>query len=316
MKRSSANLRLRFHRKPFIERKRKRILTTCISAICEHGLLVGCADRMITSNQGEVEFELKTTSTGNNLILKITPLTDSKNIVLMMAGDTSVQSEISMEMTRLMEKAEKESKKTWTVNDAVQLYIDLYNDKKSRIAESAILAPLGLNRKEFISNQKLFSDEFSKYITERMAAVQFGVETIIAGNDYSGAHHYKLQENPDLGCIIASSCDALGFAAIGIGARHAEAQFMLNGYSRLVPQEEALWLVYMAKRKSEIAAGVGKITDLFSIGSKNKRFSVLNWLEPRLAELYAAFETQQSAAFDEAQNSLKSHLQGLKFDTS
>ena len=132
--------------------QKKRVLTTCISAICEHGLIVGASDRMVTANRGEIEFELKTTSQGDNFPLKVTPLNSSKSIALMMAGDTSIQTEIALETMLAIEKSEKAGKK-WSVKEAVDLYIDSYNHLKSRLAESAVLAPLGLKRQDFISIQ-------------------------------------------------------------------------------------------------------------------------------------------------------------------
>jgi hypothetical protein len=63
------------------------------------------------------------------------------------------------------------------------------------------------------------------------------------------------------------SCnDGIGFAAIGIGARHAESQIMLNKHSWNSPSVDSALLGYIAKKRSEVAPGVGEGTDVFTIG--------------------------------------------------
>jgi len=280
-------------------------LTVCIAAICEHNMIIGASDRMLTA--GDIEFEPVPTSAGKEFPLKITPLNDSRSIVIMMAGASDIQAQIALKIIRFIDATEKQSpQKIWSVEDTVNLYIDFYNQEKSRRAASAILAPFNLEPNTFIARQKEMLDGFSEMIARELMNFQMPpVETIITGADASGSHLYTLFDNRP------SCCDSVGFAAIGIGARHAESQFMLNGYSRFVPQEEALWMIYMAKRKSEIAPGVGKITDLFCVTpntpAKTPKFRFLNDIieKAQFEKIYDAFEKKQLSAFQEARAEIK-----------
>jgi hypothetical protein len=307
---TSSNLPLRFWRKQTILEKtqeRKRPLTVCISAICEHNMIIGASDRMLTA--GDIEFEPSPTSSGSDLSLKVSPLNDRRSMVMMLAGETTLQTEILTAMIHFIPEWEKKNGKNYQVKDAVSLYIDCYNQIKARLATSAILAPLGLDQNTFVSRQKEMLDSFAETVGRLLVDFQMpAVETIITGIDDTTAHIYKLFGNN------AVCCDLIGFAAIGSGANHAESQFMLNGYSRIVPQEEALWLTYMAKRKSEVAPGVGKITDLFCITSKNSTFKPLNELAEKLnfGKIYDDFNIKQTSEFQEAKGRVKPLLEAMK----
>ena len=281
-------------------------MTVCISAICEHGMIMGASDRMLTA--GDIQFETVPTSSGKDFPFKVTPINNSNSVVVMMAGDTCLQTEIVMGMLQFINASEKQSGKNCGVKDSVNLYVDFYNQIKARLAASAVLAPLHLDQNTFIARQKEFSDGFSEMVARALIDFQMPVvETIVAGIDDSGSHLYAIYNNRPI------CCDSVGFAAIGSGSKHAESQFMLRGYSRIVPQEEALWLTYMAKRKSEIAPGVGKITDLFCINTKSRKYQTLNDLltKVQLDKIYDSFVGKELSAFQEAQKELKPSLEKL-----
>ena len=86
------------------------------------------------------------------------------------------------------------------------------------------------------------------------------VEALITGIDSTGAHIYVVT-NTEVACR-----DAAGFAAIGAGCWHANSQFMFAGHTRFSPLPESLLLTYAAKRRAEVAPGVGVGTDMFTIG--------------------------------------------------
>jgi hypothetical protein len=262
---------------------------------------------MLTDTGGNIEFESSPASTGNDFPFKITPINTARSIVIMMAGAMDIQAQIVLRMIRLIEAYEKQSPpKHLSVEEAVNLYVDLYNQEKSQRAASAILAPFGLEHGTFIARQKEMLDSFSDMIARELLNFQLPpTETIITGVDISGAHLFKLTGNHP------ACCDAFGFAAIGGGAFHAESQLMLNGYSRVFPQEEAFWMIYTAKRKAEIAPGVGKATDLFCVtpgaNKTSPKFRFLNDIIEKieLERIYDAFVKKQLGAFQEAQLGMK-----------
>jgi len=96
------------------------------------------------------------------------------------------------------------------------------------------------------------------------------VSVIFAGVDQDGPAtvtgplphpHIYLADGPEITCQ-----DRVGFAAIGIGASHSESQFMYVGHTVEKPLIDTLLTTYIAKRRAEIAPGVGKETDMFAIG--------------------------------------------------
>jgi hypothetical protein len=58
---------------------------------------------------------------------------------------------------------------------------------------------------------------------------------------------------------------AIGFAAIGTGEEHAAGEYMSYAFTNRWPLYPTMALTYAAKRRAEIAPGVGKTTDMFLI---------------------------------------------------
>jgi hypothetical protein len=263
------NSRLRFSDELLIKwkkQKRKAHVTVCIAAICNNGVIMGASDRMMTA--GDVEFEPLTQGSASSKIISLT-----SSIVAMTAGDAGLQAEILQRVFAIVNNRVLEQPKNWwAVKDVVDLYFQIFNEIKSERASRVFLAPFGLNAKSFIENQKQLTDSFVKQITSEMVNFEMPqIETIICGVDLSSpfAHIYKLWNN---GYVC---CDPLGFACVGIGARHAELEFMSAGHNRSSLMPETLLLIYTAKKRSEVAPGVGKETDMFTMGPNLGTFAFL-----------------------------------------
>jgi hypothetical protein len=285
----------------------KRPMTVCIAAICEHDLIVVASDRMLSA--GQVEFEPAPASNDKNFITKITQINAESTIMMLMAGATGFQTEIAKQMLLHIRAAEIQKKKQISVREAVDLYINFYNQEKAKKAANKFLAPLGIDFSAFHERKTEIQDETYYKLIDAMldySPQEIETETLITGIDADrSAHLYKLTNN------IQSCHDATGFAAIGFGAVHAEFEFMRAGYSRIVPQQEAVWLTYFSKRKAEIAPGVGKMTDIYCLDRKEKKFKVLNELliEANICALCDECEQNQRSAFMKAQNELKAFLE-------
>jgi hypothetical protein len=129
------------------------------------------------------------------------------------------------------------------------------------------------------------SDTFIENIREELTKFQMSeIETIMTGTDRSGSHIYTVHNLTSSGNCIASCEDTVGFAAIGIGSHHAESQFMLAGHHRASPVPETLFLTYLAKKRAEVAPGVGGETDMLMVGPQlgslqNIRTDVIDGLD-------------------------------------
>jgi hypothetical protein len=289
-----------------IKPQKRHPMSICIAAICEHSTIVMASDKMLTHDLNQIEFEPAPTSIGNELSVKVTPLNRPQSIAMMMAGSQSLQTEIAIEIMKQIRFEEESAGKDWGVSEVADLYIKIYNKIRAQIAESAVLSSFGLTTAEFLAQQCTMMESFVDKLQWEMLNFQMpGMQTIIAGIDPSmGPQIYRLDSNASM------CCTSFGYACIGTGSPHAESLFMLNNYCPIVPQQEALWLVYAAKRKAEVAPGVGKSTELFSITRKRGFVNVRAHLDiSSLNAIYSDYENRLSEAFKTAQSKTQSFLE-------
>lgn len=275
-------------------------MTVCIAA--KSGTFIfGIADRMLTA--GDIEYEPS--------MPKIIPLTNS--IVAMTAGDASFQAEIILEIFKwISAKLQEEPKKWLVLQDVANKYAYFYSTAKLTRAENAILTPLGLNRETFITRQHEMSQDFLASVTKEMLNFDVPlVSAIIAGHDETGAHIYVVDSD-------SVSCrDTIGFASIGIGARHADSQFMLGRHSVASSLPETLVLTYTAKKRSEVSPGVGKEEDYFFIGDKGALNVDLNSsLKDKLRNEYGKLARREKSALGTAKKEVEKYVVGLSKESS
>lgn len=227
-------------------------MTVCIAAMCNGGAyLIGACDRMLTGG-GIIEYEPEQT--------KIIPLTTS--IVMMYAGDAATQAMIIQQVLHDVQiRVASEPQNWWMVQDVAFLYNRYYNSEVKRRAESSILAPLGMTCDSFAHSQsKMHASLVNKLASEIVNFEMPDMEVVIAGIDPSGAHIYAAN-GPNLTCR-----DVAGFATIGAGSWHADSQFMFAAHSKAKPGPATALLTFSAKKRAEVAPGVGKETDMWGMG--------------------------------------------------
>lgn len=216
---------------------------------------------MITA--GDIQFEPQQTKL----------YTISNSIVAQVAGDASIQVHI---MKRVIEVVVKRIQAAptewWNVRDIAELYRHYYEELRLMHAEHDILAPLGLDRNTWLTKQKEMDSELVRKIAMELMNYDWQeTAAIFSGVDPSGAHIYVARNG-------AISCqDSVGFAAIGAGEWHANSQLMFAGHSQYKLVPETLLLVYSAKKRAEVAPGVGKGTDMFAIGPGLGSYTSIPW---------------------------------------
>lgn len=265
-------------------------VTVCVAALCNDGTTIfGAADRMLTAS--DIEFEPQQQ--------KIIALTNS--VVVMTAGDSSLQTEIlSRVFGEVLARIHADPDNWWRVRDVASLYIQHYNSERARRAEVAVLAPLNLTSDTFIQRQQQMAPTLVNTLVSEMLNLDIpAVETIITGIDPTGAHIYVVS-NGNLSCN-----DVVGFAAIGVGRWHANSQFMFNGHTRNRPVPETLLLAFSAKKRAEVAPGVGEATDIFTIGPGLGTYSpVGEHVIKKLEEIYEANRKRIQRAAKKAEESI------------
>lgn len=64
------------------------------------------------------------------------------------------------------------------------------------------------------------------------------------------------------------SFDKLGFCCLGMGDNHAMSVFAWYKYTSSIALKDATYIAFEAKKRSEVAGGVGKETDMYIISKK------------------------------------------------
>lgn len=239
-------------------------MTICIAAICTWGaqkMIVGASDRMLTA--GDIEFEPSQS--------KIFALTPTGHVIALTAGDTAAQTEICTKTSQQL------TKRTVTdIGEIADIYGHQFAACRRRRSEQAILAPLGLDIESFAARQREMLPQLVDRIATDLRDHKLEAETIITGVDASGGHIYVIRDPGEI-----ARNDGVGFAAIGLGEWHAASQFMFRRYTSQWTFPRASMLTYSAKKRAEVAPGVGRETDMFYIGPG---FSRCNYFAPELQE--------------------------------
>ena len=277
-------------------------MTVCIAAICDNSVVVGMSDRMLT--WGDIQFQPSTS--------KIWVLTNS--IVMMSAGDVGLQTDIYLAVRRyIAERLEAEPTRWLQVREVAEQYRAAYFNIKNQRAEKAILGSMGLTRETFIANQRtmdpgLVSSLASELISFRMAdiaAIIAGNSPGESGNPDAAVPHIFAIDNGDIMCA-----DKVGFACVGVGAWHANSAMMLLGHTASTPAPKGVLNIFFAKKRAEIAPGVGSETDTFMVINRlGSHAELKDEIKDRLIEIYKMNSARNARALKKAEESLNAYLE-------
>ncbi|MEZ2297258.1 hypothetical protein [Variovorax sp. RCC_210] len=235
-------------------------MTVCVAAICETSAsVIGASDRMLTA--GNVQFQPP--------VSKCYELTTSA--VLMVAGEMTIQAEIvALMRDRINAMLSVEPPPEWMrISEIAAMYSQVHSELRARRAASEFLGPLGLTLETFISRQTEMSSQLVSSLATEMITKAFPrVEAIIAGVDRTGAHIY-VADGATISCH-----DAAGFAAIGNGWYHSNSHLMFSRHGKNAGFTKTLWLTFSAKKRAEVAPGVGEDTDMFAVRGLGQHFEI------------------------------------------
>jgi len=258
------------------------------------------SDRMLTA--GDIQFQPSSS--------KIWVIT--RSIVMMAAGDVGLQSEIYTEVSKVVAAHVAATPTDWLRVEAVaELYRRSYFEIQKRRAEKEILLPLGLTSETFLTMQKamdpgLVSDLAKELIGYRMppvAAVIAGNNPYIENPESVSAHIFTV-ENGSLVCA-----DKVGFACVGAGAWHANSTLMLAGHTPATPPAKALLSMYSAKKRAEVAPGVGGETDNFIVTPRLGGYDTIrNEIAAAVVRAYERLTTQVTKLQAKTEDSLQGYI--------
>jgi hypothetical protein len=287
-------------RKPLIrkypsqKKPNKRLpLTVCIAAICEwqgQPMIVGASDRMLTA--GDIEFESKQS--------KIFLFNATQRSVCLIAGEHSEATFVCLQTQKLIDGVDDIAK-------IAAIHAEQMASRRVYKAERKYLSPLRLTAETFIDKQRVMRPDRVHELTIDMQQEDLGVEFIIAGTDATGANLYVI-DDPGL-----ETCrNGVAYAAIGMGARHAESIFSLNQYTRKWSADAALCLAYQAKRQAELAPSVGRWTDLFFIPMSPGHYArASDEFIDALLDKFNLYSHRTATFYNESRKDIIEHVAGL-----
>ena len=222
-------------------------MTICLALVCENQQsVVAVADRMVSVDFLSLEFEQQTR--------KIDQI--GRSFVALTSGDTLRHTDIVRESTEQISKMSQP-----TVLEVASEVEERFIQHRQKLAEKSIMRRVGLDYGTFLEQQRNLSPEVVSALMSEYQAVELDIEVLIVGVDSSGAHLYHINDPG-----VATCFDSIGYAAIGSGLPHAEGFLAEADYSTQISLNRAVWLAYVAKRRSERAPGVGSTyTDVLTI---------------------------------------------------
>jgi len=268
-------------------------MTVCIGAICERGRAVIVAtDRMWTSHDLSIQYEYPEP--------KIEEL--SSKCVAAIAGSVVLPTEA---IERVKEKVQREG--IQNISDIAYALKDEYSKERIKRVNDEIFAPRGITIYDFYRGglQQRLDSGLVQMLDSEVIRYAFDLVILVGGIDVRGGHLYVIFPPGRI-----EPFDRVGYAAIGTGQPHAFYTFILESYTPSLPLEEALYLVYKAKKVAERAPGVGMYTDMVVITEKGIRFLT----DELMDKLQKTYEREMSIVVNRSEviKNLKESVSKLK----
>jgi hypothetical protein len=178
-----------------------------------------------------------------------------------------------------------------TVAETAKIYAEYLRVYKADRAWTATLAPFCLTLGEFLAKQKDYDQNFiiarENEFTNHWNSIN--AQSLVVGCDANMANIFEIDNNG-----LTTCHSDVGFASIGSGRPHANAQFMLRSYVNNWGFYPALLLAYGAKKSAEIAPGVGATTDLTLI-TRDGTTRIFGKQLSLIEKTYAAYRKKMTA---------------------
>jgi hypothetical protein len=255
-------------------------MTQLVAAICRCGdkpKVIGLTDRMLSTSDMTLTFERDEP--------KIETVTNKSAILT--AG--------TLDEPDLIRDVKERARGKEKIAEIAELFKEAYQNLRVKHIEDEILNPLAGVRTftDYHEKQKMLHDSLVFDLNERIKKYSIGLTLLLIGMDEQGGHIIQIA-NPGMW----RSYDNLGFLCLGMGDRHADNVFAWYKYQSAMPLNDAIYIAFEAKKKAEVAGGVGQATDMITIDSDGIEILKQETIE-RLEEIYRERErTRERRGFD------------------
>lgn len=222
-------------------------MTICVAALYGNGEgVVLVSDQMVTA-RFPIGYEFEHDETK-----KILPVTE--NVYALIAGDVLTGNQIIAQA-----RAQVETSNLKTASTIAEMVRQIYGSVRLATISSMELEPRGLSLADYYGSQQSLLPQITHVIDQALSQADLGVEIIIAG--YDGERHtIHTILNPG----TVSEASPIGYSAIGSGAPHVIYSLIEAPYKPSLGKEEVERMVEAAKRRSEVAPGVGTSTQMIT----------------------------------------------------
>lgn len=255
-----------------IDAEEERAMTQLVGAICDKGkTVITVSDRMVTTGDMTVSWEQP--------LQKFN--TVSEKAVVLTAG--------TVHKPDLLRKASNRTKGREEILDIANILKECYQDARKQEIIDNVLIPIG-GIKTFEEWHQKQSNLHFNIVEEIQKGIKFyniHCRWLLAGVDTEG--HLIDITNPG----IFHSWDNMSFCCIGMGERHADNVFAWYKYSRDFPLNESIYIAFEAKKRAELAGGVGESSDILVIKEEGISL-VTDKTKEILEEIYNAKESEAS----------------------
>ena len=227
-------------------------MTICMGAICSdlqhrsERAVVVASDRMVTMG-GLQEFEHE--------VPKVNEIGDC--VVALVAGD-------ALKGNYLVRAVRATVTAAGNVRGVADSAADRYAELRHELVDASVFGPRGITLSEFYRGlQPTMLAQLVGGLDQQVAALDPGLELLIAGVDDEGGHLFQIGNPGGRGSVVDFA--PIGFGAIGSGALHAIQAMIVFGHAPARGLNDTIFRVFAAKRRAEVAPGVGHDTDLLVI---------------------------------------------------
>jgi len=259
-------------------------MTQLIGVICENGKnVITLSDRMVSTGDMTLAFEHP----------RMKAVAISQRSVVMTAG--------TLHEPDLPRQAKERSKGKDRIIEIADVLKEVYQEFRDKHVVDEVLRPFaGIKSfSEWHAKQRGLHDGLVMDLNQCITNYRLGLSILLAGVDKIG--HLIRIDDPG----TYRSYDSLSYCCIGMGDRHADNVFAWYKYSSTFKLNEALYIGFEAKKRAEMAGGVGRSTDILLI-DENSIQEISSDTIKILEEVYNDRESKsERAGFDERITKLK-----------
>ncbi|HED37812.1 MAG TPA: hypothetical protein ENI76_06160 [Ignavibacteria bacterium] len=252
-------------------------MTVCIAALADdEKSVVLASDKMISKQVPPIEYE--------HDIEKIVKITD--NFYVLIAGTVNNAVDI-------IDSVRNQIRANHTVAEKFEKFKKAYASFREQKIVDVILQAQGFHSlQDFQSKQQTLTREVVTSIQNLIANANLQTIMILVALDDKKCH-IRVLTNP------SELINPLEYATTGTGELHAVQSLIGVKYKKSEDLDAATYLVYEAKRRAEVAPGVGTLTEMIVLSHKEdgtvaeRRLEVADF--DKLSEVYDTMNSRDAA---------------------